>query len=1059
MKTFEELSQRRRNYVAAAQDNGFEDGLRNLLADLYPDNAHFIYELLQNAEDAGASEVTFELQLDGLKVEHDGKRLFDLRDIASITGIGQSTKPDDETKIGKFGVGFKAVFAYTQTPVIHSGEYSFAIQNLFMPVRIPADVRPGKTTFWFPFDRPDKPAEIAFKEVETALRDIASSTLLFLNSIQMIGCFLHGGDERLLQRRQLDDHIIEIDSVNEEEGATFWYRVTRDVAIDGKILPIAAAFALESSATEKKSKKRFKVRPIDGKVFIYFPADNENSGLKFHVHAPFASTVARDSIREDPGNEELVKGIAALIADSLPEMCEMGLMTDGLLEALPNHNDELPERFEVVRDRIVETFGHKPLTPMVGGGYAPSELLIRAETPVRTVLDVSDGQLLLSLDGELEGENILGWLPDRDGRAGNLLDSLYAQPFGRKELTEVFESISQTDLDQRIQQALGHPASPRQAGALAIWHAWIGRKSDNWVREFYVMLGGLGHKSRMLNDPLGQGRRRYLAALRLAPLFRVQGMAGVEHVGSASAYLPVAPGLRRDGLLVDHLAVFEGSEDQSTLRLFYDLAEVKTWDAAAQLDKSLQSYTDQPAEITDKHLGDLKSLTHLIAEKKVSPIAYQNHRIFVADGHFGSKMWMSAKGLYLDAPHANTGLGSLYESNEYMALPINGSKPFPLDSEYDDSPLDVRSLAVLLGAQDDLKIERVSVRRNSSFQWGWVDRENKNMDDFDWDIPFLNIITSVGDEVLLRELWRVVTTSPQMYADAVYRAHGSARRYSMPSQLLVKLQSKPWILDRDGNLRLPEDITENELAEGLDLPKNSHLLERSGFARKAKANADRRQEQSVVAKELGFDSADDIRRLAEIRNINPHKFKDLVEDLEAALKLPEASTSVPERRGRRAGDAAADASLRQYERKVRSVYVQVPGHLSNARGYLQTLYTNDDRIMFCQVCNMPMPFKLNGRFYFEAVQFVSDSRHELHENRLALCPTCAAKYRHARETTLDDLRDDLLTQEIGDQRSISVDVVLAGEAAKVRFVGKHAIDLQAALESTTSVLVEDGEGL
>jgi hypothetical protein len=38
----------------AARDNGFEEGLRRLLADLYPDNAHFIYEFLQNAEDAGA---------------------------------------------------------------------------------------------------------------------------------------------------------------------------------------------------------------------------------------------------------------------------------------------------------------------------------------------------------------------------------------------------------------------------------------------------------------------------------------------------------------------------------------------------------------------------------------------------------------------------------------------------------------------------------------------------------------------------------------------------------------------------------------------------------------------------------------------------------------------------------------------------------------------------------------------------------------------------------------------------------------------------------------------
>ena len=156
-----------------------------LLADLYPDNAHFIYELLQNAEDAGAREVTFDLQADGLRVEHDGPRLFDLDDIESITGIGQSTKADDVTRIGKFGVGFKAVFAYTQTPVIHSGEHSFAIHDLFVPVPVPRDGRAGWTTFWFPFDRADKPADRAATEVATALREISRTTLLFLNNIPL----------------------------------------------------------------------------------------------------------------------------------------------------------------------------------------------------------------------------------------------------------------------------------------------------------------------------------------------------------------------------------------------------------------------------------------------------------------------------------------------------------------------------------------------------------------------------------------------------------------------------------------------------------------------------------------------------------------------------------------------------------------------------------------------------------------------------------------------------------------------------------------------------------
>jgi hypothetical protein len=111
------------------------------------------------------------------------------------------------------------------------------------------------------------------------------------------------------------------------------------------------------------------------------------------------------------------------------------------------------------------------------------------------------------------------------------------------------------------------------------------------------------------------------------------------------------------------------------------------------------------------------------------------------------------------------------------------------------------------------------------------------------------------------------------------------------------------------------------------------------------------------------------------------------------------------------------------------------------------LYSNDDGVMVCQICDREMPFKVGGQYYFEAVQFVTDASRDLHENRLALCPICAAKYRHARATEPSALRNDLSSQVIGTSASASVGVELAGENRRIRFVGKHAIDLQAALGS------------
>ncbi len=76
----------------------------SLLVGSYNDASHFIYEILQNAEDAKdekttASYVRFKLFDDKLEVYHDGKD-FDFNDLDAIVSIGKSTKQSDTESIG-----------------------------------------------------------------------------------------------------------------------------------------------------------------------------------------------------------------------------------------------------------------------------------------------------------------------------------------------------------------------------------------------------------------------------------------------------------------------------------------------------------------------------------------------------------------------------------------------------------------------------------------------------------------------------------------------------------------------------------------------------------------------------------------------------------------------------------------------------------------------------------------------------------------------------------------------------------------------------------------------
>src|SRR4051794_15589895 len=77
---------------------------------LYADPTHFVYELLQNADDHGATEISFRLLSDRLIVEHNATERFAVKHIEAISSFEDSTSEDELLKTGKFGLGFKSVF-------------------------------------------------------------------------------------------------------------------------------------------------------------------------------------------------------------------------------------------------------------------------------------------------------------------------------------------------------------------------------------------------------------------------------------------------------------------------------------------------------------------------------------------------------------------------------------------------------------------------------------------------------------------------------------------------------------------------------------------------------------------------------------------------------------------------------------------------------------------------------------------------------------------------------------------------------------------------------------
>ena len=176
-------------------------GVKQTVVEKYSDQAHFIYELIQNADDAGATFASFTLEEDRLLFLHNGTRHFSvtdpdneyedtashvLGDINSITSIANSNK--EEASIGKFGVGFKAVFQYTETPHIYDSDFKFKIERFVVPVLLDENFpekEKEETLFVFPFNHPVRSKEEAYRDIKQKLRNL-SSPLLFLSHLESI---------------------------------------------------------------------------------------------------------------------------------------------------------------------------------------------------------------------------------------------------------------------------------------------------------------------------------------------------------------------------------------------------------------------------------------------------------------------------------------------------------------------------------------------------------------------------------------------------------------------------------------------------------------------------------------------------------------------------------------------------------------------------------------------------------------------------------------------------------------------------------------------------------
>jgi len=379
---------------------GWDTAVLDLLGQLYSERTHFIFELIQNAEDAGATELAFDLFEDRLELRHDG-RPFTEADVRGVCGVGQSGKAADLTAIGKFGIGFKSVYAYTRTPRIHSGGEHFRIENFVRPVAEPEAAAGSldETLFVFPFDHDTVPAEVAAREIAAALGALQPRILLFLRHIERLRTGGPGAEGSVVERstteRPRASRRVTVSRDGRREEWLTWQR-----PVEGHPgQRVEAGFRLEGGRVAAVS---------ESPLTVFFPTEKETF-LGFLIQGPYRTTPARDNIPgDDLSNQALVRQTAALLTDVLPELRDEGLLTADALQTLPLDAARfLPgSMFRPLFDAAGDALIAEALVPVAGGGYGVALDLLLADSP--EVLGLLDpGQL-----GELCGAGRPVWFAD-----------------------------------------------------------------------------------------------------------------------------------------------------------------------------------------------------------------------------------------------------------------------------------------------------------------------------------------------------------------------------------------------------------------------------------------------------------------------------------------------------------------------------------------------------------------------------------------------------------------------------------------------------------------------
>lgn len=428
------ISQRRKRERELAPEMAQREGnlLKLMSKSLYGEKVHYALELIQNAEDADASSITFIFEKDKVIVVNNGI-VFEADDVDAICSVKPGRK---KNKIGFFGVGFKSVFNITDTPQVISSRFNFQIKNYIYPepqTHIPDEVREfhsyEKGSIFALPQSDDLPS--TFELIEN-FKEIDDKILLFLEKLKILNFIDNVNGERWSIEKPPSDNSIVILKDGRANQTTRWKVFHNDLPVPDRGLTIPEGkegisqtriiVAFPADEETKDTNRR-------STIYCYLPTD-KRSDMPFLVQADFIPTVGRGNIQDIDWNKWLLKELGLLATKAIDQIKEDFSLSRDVYSFIPLKEEIQEPLMSILGDAIYDSLKDKGIAKTFDKGWEkPAECVLASHKDIPNIISQQDlrhifGEDLSYVDTEL---------PER---ANDILSELGSSILGEKEFIE-----------------------------------------------------------------------------------------------------------------------------------------------------------------------------------------------------------------------------------------------------------------------------------------------------------------------------------------------------------------------------------------------------------------------------------------------------------------------------------------------------------------------------------------------------------------------------------------------------------------------------------------------